>query len=172
MTKTLKLTPHESLTVTSSTPEALVVEATYGPGGSPPPKHLHPAQDEHFEVLSGSLRAHSGDRDVPLKAGATIDIPRGTAHQMWNEASGEARVRWTTTPAGRTEQWFEEVDALMQARKPGDEGMPGPLEFGVLMNEYDDTFRLAVGPQILMKPVVMALAFGGRLRGHRPSRTG
>lgn len=50
------ITPTEALEVRNSTAEALEVEATYG-SGEPPPKHLHPAQDEHFEVLSGSIRA-------------------------------------------------------------------------------------------------------------------
>ena len=57
MTDTLKLTPTESVTIRSSTPEALEVEAEYGPDGSPPPKHWHPAQDERFRVLEGTLRA-------------------------------------------------------------------------------------------------------------------
>ena len=45
---TLKIGPTESVTVRESTPELLELEATWGPGGSPPPKHFHPAQDEHF----------------------------------------------------------------------------------------------------------------------------
>ena len=52
----LKLTPHESVTVVGDSPEALEVEVTWGPEGSPPPKHFHPAQDEHFEVLEGAPR--------------------------------------------------------------------------------------------------------------------
>jgi hypothetical protein len=55
MRETLKLGPHDSLEIVSSTPEALEVEASYRPGGSPPPAHLHPAQDERFEVLEGSV---------------------------------------------------------------------------------------------------------------------
>jgi quercetin dioxygenase-like cupin family protein len=54
---TLKITPTESVTVVSSAPEALVVEAVYGPSSKKPPAHLHPEQDEHFEVLAGSIRA-------------------------------------------------------------------------------------------------------------------
>jgi len=37
MTETYSLTPSESVTVRSHRPELLEVEATYGPGGSPPP---------------------------------------------------------------------------------------------------------------------------------------
>jgi hypothetical protein len=50
MPETLKLTPNASLEIRESSPELLEVEASYGPGGDPPPAHLHPEQDERFEV--------------------------------------------------------------------------------------------------------------------------
>ena len=52
----------------------------------PPPKHFHPAQDEHFEVLSGSIQVRVEDEERPLAAGEEIDIPRGAVHQIWNPA--------------------------------------------------------------------------------------
>ena len=82
--ETLKLTPRESIAVRGSTPEALEVEATYGPGGKPPPKHLHPGQDEHFRCLEGSVRVRVGDHERELAAGDEIEFPRRTPHQMWN----------------------------------------------------------------------------------------
>ena len=60
MAETLRLTPHETVTIRESSPELLEVEGSWGPGGRAPPVHYHPAQDEHFEVLDG------------LKAGDTV----------------------------------------------------------------------------------------------------
>jgi hypothetical protein len=57
------------------------------------------------------------------------------------------------------------VDRLIRAN--GDR-MPGPLAFGVLMKEYGDVFRLAVGPEPLMGPLVSVLGAVGRARGYRP----
>ena len=37
----LHLTEHETLRITRDTPEELDVEATWDPGGKPPPPHLH-----------------------------------------------------------------------------------------------------------------------------------
>jgi quercetin dioxygenase-like cupin family protein len=161
---TLKLTPHETLTITSASPEALEVEAVYGPGGSPPPAHFHPAQDEHFEVLDGELRARVDGVEHTLGPGDKLDIPRGTKHQMWNASAAESRVRWLTSPAGRTEQWFRAVDRVV--REAGGK-QPGPLAFGTLLAEYGDVFRLAVAPEPVLRPVVAALGAAGRLRGHR-----
>lgn len=166
MPRTLKLTPTESVTVQRSTPELLEVEGTYSPKGKPPPRHFHPHQDEHFEVLAGSLRVRAGDQDRTLAVGERIDIPRGTEHQMWNGGSEEARVLWQTRPGGRTEEWFAAVDRLHREGRVGANGMPGALAFAALLTEYDDVLRLAVGPQPLVRGLLAALAPIGRLRGH------
>ena len=166
MTETsYKLTPHETVTVKRSDAEVLEVEAEYGPNGSPPPPHLHPAQAEHFEVLAGELTARiDGGPERKLNAGETLDIPAGTKHQMWNSAGAEARVRWETRPAGRTEDWFRSVDRVV--RDAGGK-QPGPLAFAPLLNEYGDVFRLAVGPDAVVRPALRVAGALGRLRGGR-----
>jgi cupin domain len=165
VTDTLHLTPHETITIVRSDPDVLEVEATWGPGdGSPPPPHLHPAQDEHFEVLAGQLTARLEGEERKLLAGDTLVVPRGTKHQMWNATAAEARARWETRPAGRTEEWFRTIDRLIRENEGR---MPGPLAFGELLNEYDDVFQLAVGPQWAVKPAVSALGAAARLRGRR-----
>ena len=168
MSRTLKLTPTDSVTIRRSTPELLEVEAVYGHKGNPPPKHLHPSQDEHFEVMSGTLRARIAGEERTLERGATLDVPRGTVHQMWNAGDEPARVIWQTRPAGRTEQWFASVDALHREGHVGRDGTPGPLAFGPLLSEYRDVFRLAAGPAPLMKAATSALGAAGRARGYRP----
>jgi mannose-6-phosphate isomerase-like protein (cupin superfamily) len=165
MSRPLKLTPTESVTIRNSTEEVLEVEASYGHATKPPPKHLHPDQDERFEVLSGELRVRHGENEVALGPGETIEIPRGTAHQMWSTA-GETRVRWETRPRGRTHEWFAAIDALHAEGRVGSNGMPGPLAFATLLTEYDDVFRLAVGPDRLVRGALAPLAALGRARGY------
>jgi len=140
MSEKLSLGPHDSLEIRSSTPEALEVEARYRPGGSPPPAHLHPAQDEHFEVLEGAIRVRVGSEERELEAGAEIEIGRGQVHQVWNPTSEPARVRWVTTPGGRTEQWFRALDRVF--RKGGEIDAGREVDFGALLEEYSDVFRL------------------------------
>jgi mannose-6-phosphate isomerase-like protein (cupin superfamily) len=166
MPETLKLTPTESLTVVRDGPDTLEVEATYAPHGSAPPKHLHPAQAEHFEVLSGSLATRVSDEKRKLEAGDTLDIPAGTAHQMWNPGEEPARVRWQTIPPGRTLQWYRALDGLQREGRVGRNGLPGPLAFAVLLNEYRDVFRLD-GPDPVLRGAFALLAPIGRLRGYR-----
>jgi mannose-6-phosphate isomerase-like protein (cupin superfamily) len=153
------------VTVVESTAHALVVEATYGPGGKPPPKHLHPAQDERFEVLEGTLSFRLGSVEREVATGEEIEVPAGVAHQVWNPNPAAARVRWETSPAGRTEQWFRAIDRLH--REAGEGNSPSPLAFATLLSEYRDTFRLTVGPDPLVGPAIKAIGAIGRLRGHK-----
>jgi quercetin dioxygenase-like cupin family protein len=168
MPETLKITPNESVTVRESTPEVLAVEATYGPHGSPPPKHFHPEQAEHFEVVEGELTARVEGEEQTLRSGDTLDVPRQAVHQMWNPGGTPTRVIWETRPPGRTEQWFRAIDALHRSGRVGKNGMPGPLAFATLLTEYRDVFRLAAGPDPLVRAALTPLAAIGRLRGYRP----
>jgi quercetin dioxygenase-like cupin family protein len=162
MTRTYEIDPAETLTVRSNTPGLLEMEATFEPGGHAPPKHWHPDQDEHFEVLEGTLTATVGGRELVLRAGETLDIPRGTVHAMWNAGTERARVRWQVRPAGRTEQWFASV-AAMRAQH----GKLGPLAYAVLLTEFHDVFRPVLPAAPVVRAVFAALAPIGRLRGYR-----
>ena len=133
MTEELVISPGASLRVLSCTEQELVLEARYAGGGSPPPAHFHPAQDERFEVLAGAMRARIGGTESELDAGEVIEVPRGTAHQFWNPGEEEAAVRWITLPAGRTLEFFRELAAAASG-----EGDPATL-----LERYADTFRVA-----------------------------
>jgi quercetin dioxygenase-like cupin family protein len=107
----IHLGPNQDLRVVSSTPQRLVLEARWRQGG-PPPAHLHPSQEEHFEVLEGELMVALGDEPPRhLHAGDTLEIPPGTVHRMWNALPGEARAAWEVMPALRTEELFRTIDA-------------------------------------------------------------
>src|SRR4029450_14053467 len=94
MTTTYKLTPSETVTVLREDPDLLEVERRWGPGGTPPPPHFHPAQDEHFEVLEGRLTAKVDGQERELAAGDTLDVPNGTSDHIRNAGAGHAPARW------------------------------------------------------------------------------
>src|SRR5687767_9560215 len=120
MAATYTLTPSETVTVVREEEDLLEVEGRWGPEGKPPPPHFHPAQDEHFEVLAGRLKAKLDGEERELSTGDTLDVPGGTSHQIWNAGTEPARATWQTRPAGRTAEWFRSVDALHQGdRVPG-----------------------------------------------------
>jgi quercetin dioxygenase-like cupin family protein len=166
MNDTFQLTPGESVRIRQQTPDMLEVEGEWAPHGTPPPGHFHPAQDERFEVLSGTLHARVDGQEHVLSAGDVLEVPRGAVHQMWNANGEPARAVWRTSPAGRTAEWFAALSALRRSGRLGRNGMPGPLAFGVYLTEYRDVIRLA-GPQPLVLGLLRVLAAVGRLRGYR-----
>jgi mannose-6-phosphate isomerase-like protein (cupin superfamily) len=131
----LTIAPGSILRVVSRSEDELVLEARYEGGGMPPPSHLHPSQDEHFEILSGTLRAQIGEEELQVGTGEQLDVPRGTPHKMWNAGEEPAVMSWVTRPAGRTLEWFTEL-AAVQAGEP----LSDPQ---TLPERYSDTFRLA-----------------------------
>jgi mannose-6-phosphate isomerase-like protein (cupin superfamily) len=167
MADTLRLTPHETVTIRKSSSELLEVEGNWGPAGRPPPPHYHPAQDEHFEVLEGTLTAKLEGEEFDLGPGKKLDVRKGTHHQIWNRGTVPTRALWQTRPAGRTEEWFRSIDRLIREGRVGSNGMPGPLAFGVFLTEYRDVFRLGVAPDFITRPLLAGLGLVGRFRGYR-----
>jgi mannose-6-phosphate isomerase-like protein (cupin superfamily) len=169
MADELRITPGETLEVLERKPDALVLEASYAPGGSAPPAHYHPSQDEHFEVLEGALQVEVDGARRQLRAGETLDVPRGKAHRMWNPDAVPARSRWETRPPGRTEQWFAALAALQGTEHVDASGRPKPLPFAALAHRYTDTFRLVLKPAPLAGLAVATLALVARLTGRAPA---
>ncbi|MFT4125154.1 MAG: cupin domain-containing protein [Gordonia sp. (in: high G+C Gram-positive bacteria)] len=58
------------------------------PGGSQP-DNSHPDSTETFVVLRGTGLAHSDEHRVPLSAGQTIVLPRGSVHRIANASDTE-----------------------------------------------------------------------------------
>jgi mannose-6-phosphate isomerase-like protein (cupin superfamily) len=135
MGEELVLGPGTALRVVSHDDGALELEARYAGGSAPPPAHLHPAQDERFEVRAGAMSTLVAGQPRTIAVGEVLEIPRGTVHQMWNEGEQEAVVSWRTTPSGRTLDWFRELAAVLRG-----EGREDP---STLLSDYADVFVLA-----------------------------
>ena len=99
------------------------MEASYPGTGGLPPEHLHPRQDERFEVLEGAIRTIIAGAERRYEAGESFEVPAGTPHQMGAEEP--ARVRWEVRPALRTAEFFERLhgdgpDSARAAASPAD----------------------------------------------------
>ena len=87
------------VTSTDSDGELLAAEGIFPPGGFAGVTHIHPHQDEHFEVLAGEAVFEVGRSRQVLGAGETIDVPRRTKHTFANAGRAEMRVRFEFRPA-------------------------------------------------------------------------
>ncbi|MFL5861406.1 MAG: cupin domain-containing protein [Solirubrobacteraceae bacterium] len=91
--------------------ELLQIEVTQEPGPLVPP-HVHPAQEERFEVVEGAIQLRIGRRRIRVSAGETARVPAGSAHSLSACDGCPARLRNEFRPALRTEDCFAATFAL------------------------------------------------------------
>ena len=158
-------------TASETNGELLQFELVLRPGGRIPIVHLHAAQEERFEIVSGTVRARLGSGWRDLAAGESIVIPTGTPHVLRNESQEEARIVGELRPAMRTEDVFEAMCALAQEGKVGKSGLPSPLRIAVVSRALGQQDYLPGVPIGLQKAAFVVLAALGRLLGYRARYT-
>jgi quercetin dioxygenase-like cupin family protein len=114
------------------------MRVTYQARSDLPPSHIHPAQDETFEILDGEVEFILDGEPSAHAAGAVVEVPAGTVHQLHNVSDQPATVLWSTRPALRTGEFFM---ALHEAQESGDID-----RLVAVIDEYDDVFCLADHP--------------------------
>ena len=167
----LTVTPHQSVTVVSSTPEVLELDATWGPHGRRPPKQLHPDQEEQFEVVAGCLSVRVEGVERRYRTGETFAIAPGAVHSVWNDGDEDARAVWRILPALRTLDFFRALDRLYRDGRIERDKMPGLLVWATLLTEYRDVLQLAARPAVLVRGAFATLARFGRMRGQLAYQT-
>jgi quercetin dioxygenase-like cupin family protein len=152
--------------------ERLLLEFHVRPHGFVSAEHVHPQQDERFEVLSGTMRYRIDGVEYQGGAGTVIHVPKGTPHIWWNAGEDELRMLVEFQPALQTQQFFESFFSLAQQGKTnGRTGMPSPLQTAVIVQEFAAEVQLARPSPLVQKIVFGALAAVGRRLGYRARHT-
>ena len=147
--------------------EAVVFEAFVKPGGGVPVAHLHPAQDERFEVLRGAVNFRLDDQEIVARPGERIVVPAGMTHRFWNASDEDVHFVCEVRPALQFEQLIETMFALANDGKFNRKGLPNPLRLAVIARASFDTLRLPF-PPVWMQRAGLALAAPlGWLLGYR-----
>jgi mannose-6-phosphate isomerase-like protein (cupin superfamily) len=152
--------------------ELLQLDVRVGPHRFDAGEHIHPRQDERFAILSGRLRYRIDGIEGERGRGRVVHVPRGARHTWWNVGEEPLHMVVDLRPALRTELFFESYFALAHAGRTNElTGMPGRLQTAVLLREFRDEVRLARPPLIVQRPLIAALAWLGRRRGHRAAQS-
>lgn len=147
--------------------ESVLFECVVQPGGFVAAAHVHPFQQERFQVIEGSVTFRLNGQELPAGSGDCILVPPGIKHQFWNAGDTEARFACEVSPALGFEQLIETMFSLAQAGKTNRKGMPNPLRLAVIARAHFDTVRLPFPPAWMQR---IGLALGaplGRLLGYR-----
>ena len=145
--------------------ERVVVETFVEPNGAVAAAHMHPAQEELFEVLGGELEFRIGTQTIVAKPGDRVLVPAGTAHRFRNIGDETAHFVCEVSPALGFEQLIETMFSLAADGKVNRKGMPNPLRLAVIARHHFEDVRLPFPPVWMQR---LGLAMGapiGRLLG-------
>jgi quercetin dioxygenase-like cupin family protein len=137
------------------------------PQASPAAPHVHPHQEERFEVLAGRLKVSIDGVETVLVPGDVAIVPPGIPHTWFNVGDAEAHIVVDIRPALRSEMFFETMFGLAADGKTDRRGLPRPLQLAALITEFSDEVRLARPPAVVQRVLFEPLAALGRLRGYR-----
>jgi quercetin dioxygenase-like cupin family protein len=134
----------------------------------PGPLHVHPLQEERFEVVSGTMRFTMGREKIVAGPGEVVTVPAGVKHDFANAGDEDALVRVEIRPALQMERMFETAIALAEQGRTWLGGIPKPLDLAEFAIEFQDEVQGAFPPFWLQRVLLAPLARLARLR--RPLR--
>jgi mannose-6-phosphate isomerase-like protein (cupin superfamily) len=131
------------------------------PGGL----HLHPKQEERFEVVKGTMRFRMRRKRVVAGPGDVVVVPPGLPHDFANVGEGPALVRVDIRPALKMEQLFETAVALARQGRTMMNGIPKPLDLALFTREFENEVQAAFPPRWVQRATLAPLAWLARRRG-------
>jgi len=127
--------------------ELLAFDLDLTPDGQVPAKHVHPIQEERFEVVYGTMRFWKRRRTDVAGAGEVVVVPPGTPHKFENAGDEPAHVRVEVRPALRMERLFETAIGLAREGRTNRRGLPKPLDLALFAREFEHEVRAPFPPR-------------------------
>jgi quercetin dioxygenase-like cupin family protein len=138
-----------------------------GPSGFIAAAHIHPFQEERFEISGGPAMFRIGEEERLYEPGQTVVVPPGTPHVWWNPSDREITTLIQFRPALDTETFFETYFGLARDGKVNKKGLPNALQMMVLAHAYNREMQLPKSRQRMLYPLAVVLAKLGAARGYR-----
>src|SRR5262245_34826469 len=131
------------------------------PGGL----HIHPHQEERFEVVRGTMRFRMRGRRVVAGSGDVVVVPPGVPHDFANAGDEAALVRVDIRPALEMERLFETAVALAEQGRTMLGGIPKPLDLALFAREFEQEVQAAFPLRRLQALALAPLAWLAGRRG-------
>lgn len=144
------------------------------PGAPSPALHVHPFQEERFEVIAGSVAFRVGKRQVVCGPGESVSVPVGVAHTFVNAGERAAEMLGEYRPGlpEMSRRFHEVYFALARAGLTDANGMPSIWQIAVEMPLVSNHVRLASPPWPVQRVVLALLRPIARALGNRPLTIG
>src|SRR4051812_50159370 len=102
--------------------QAVVIETFVQPNGFVAAAHVHPSQEERFEVLRGSVGFRVGRKKLLPGPRQRLTVPAGTPHKFWNPGDEEAPLVCEGRPPLPFQAPLQTMFALPAPRKTNPQG--------------------------------------------------
>ena len=146
--------------------EPLLVHLHVRPGGAVSGEHLHPALQERFLVLEGTLDTRVDGVERALAKGEAVTVPAGVWHDWWNAGSEPVDVLIELTPpTPRFELAIATGFGLANAGRTNAKGLPSLLQAALMGAEFSDVLVRRKPPALVQRIAFAILGPIARRRG-------
>ncbi|MEA2427736.1 MAG: hypothetical protein QOF37_1364 [Thermoleophilaceae bacterium] len=145
--------------------ELVEIDLELAPDGAVPGTHVHPKQEERFEVMAGTMKFRLGLKKIVAGPGEVVVVPAGAVHNFANAGEDAALVRVTMTPALKMEELFETSVALAKAGRVNRRGMPKALDLALFVERFEDEARAPFPPAAVVRVLFAPLRAIAKRRG-------
>lgn len=142
--------------------EELHLAGSLPPHREGPPFHIHTFEDEHGQVVSGTLSASLDGKTFTIPAGGSARFPKGIVHRWWNAGDEELVFRGVATPAVDLDRFLQ---ALFEVLNAGEAGRPPFFYLAHVLYRHRKTQTTPVGPALLQAVVLPITVLLGTLLG-------
>jgi quercetin dioxygenase-like cupin family protein len=144
----------------------LQIECISPPRSLDEPEHIHPFQQNSFEIVSGILDfSIDGDQRI-AEPGEVVIIPPNVPHFFRNAGKTEAQFIQEFKPALHIDSFFETSFALSRDGKLNKKGIPNLIHGSLIMLKYKNEIRVTNLPWVIQYLIYLALSPVGKLMGY------
>jgi quercetin dioxygenase-like cupin family protein len=154
-------------TSTETNGELLQIECFSQPTLEREPEHIHPFQQNSFEIISGSCIFRVDGKEHVVGPGQSINILPDVPHHFWNSGNTVAHYIQEFRPALKIDRFFETFFALARDNKLNKKGIPNFFHVSIIGLAHKDEIRLTEPPWALQHLIYKILAPFGKLMGYR-----
>ena len=131
------------------------------------PEHIHPLQENKFEIISGSCTFNIHGKEQLARGGEGVTIPPKVPHHFWNSGDTEAHYMQEFRPALKIADFFDTFFALSRDGKLNEKGIPNFFHGSLIMLKHKDEIRATNPPWAVQYLTYVLLAPIGKLMGYR-----
>ena len=131
------------------------------------PEHIHPFQENKFEIISGMCTFSIDGNERIATAGNVITIPPKVRHYFWNPSDTDAHYIQEFRPALTIDSFFDTFFALSRDDKLNEKGIPNFFHASLIMLKHKNDIRVISPPWIIQYFTYIMLASIGKLMGYR-----